>query len=214
MSKNGMIGAVACALAGMQTKHVGIVEDVANRLNGKDAEIYHSRFAKALREKLPKGNGCQHKFLKPVATAVTDVFSPQELTASKDIWLSPEFIERILSVAENFQPTDDIQSPSGFDIVELASDREIRSELPNDHVFEASEFCWRLKMMTRAQPEGKKGDLLNNGYANIFYVRGKGGEVFAVHVSWDGSGWQWDVRCCRLDGHGGWLQGGRAFSRN
>ncbi len=214
MSKD-MLGPIPRALVQVDTKYHGVVLNVIQRLANKDvAPLYHSRFAKALREKLPKGNGNhQHKFLKPVEAAVMEVFNPEELTRNKDIWLSSSFFSQVLSAAENFQPTDDLSLPLGFDLIEPANDSEIRSELPKDHVFKAGEFCWRLKMMTQSQPNGASGILLANGEVNIFYVVGWGG-VFAVCVYWHSGNRQWHVECYRLDEHGRRLRGLRAFSRN
>lgn len=142
-----------------------------------------------------------NKFLRPVPRAVAEGLNPQDLKTRKDIWFSSKFEEQILSVAEHFQPTDDLPLPSGFDLIEPANDSEIRSELPKDHVYGASEFCWRLGKMTEAQPNGKAGELLfSGGQWNIFYVIGKGGEVFAVNVTWHGGGRQWNARCSRLVG--------------
>lgn len=215
-SKNELIGAITCALPGMDPKNLRLVRDASNRLNGEDASLWHPPLAKVLRVGLPKekGQNRQYHFLKPVAEAVATIFDPQLLTAREDIWMSPEFIEQILSVAETFQPTDDLPLPIGFDVVEPGNDTEIRSEFPKDHVYGASEFCWRLSKMAGAQPNGASGTLLNNGYANIFYVIGKGGEVFAVRVYWNSDRRQWDAHCYRLVEGDRWLEGRRAFSRN
>ncbi|GEM_PF-3743236 len=214
MSK-GMLDPVIRALVGVNQKYLPIFGDIANKMQDTEvASLLHSRLAKALREKPPKEKDTRpHHFLKPVVSAVAAVFDPKSLTERKDIWLSPEFIDRILSVAEAFQPTDDLPSPSCFDVVEQANDSEIRPELPKDHVYGASEFCYQLSKMTEAQPNGVSGPLLNNGFANIFYVVGKGGGVFAVYVCWDDDHRQWSADCYRLGGLR-WLAGYRAFSRN
>ena len=199
MSDKGMLDSIIPALLQVPNKYRGVVLNVNQRLAGEDALLWYSRFAKALREKLSKKEaaGRQYHFLKPVTEAVTAVFDPRSLLERKDIWLSPEFINSILSVAEPFQPTDDLPAPRGFDLVEPANDSDIRSEFPKDHVYGVNEFCWRLYKMTEAQPSGTFGILLNNSFANIFYVVGKGGEVFAVSV-WDGGRRRWNVYCCRL----------------
>ena len=56
------------------------------------------------------------------------------------------------------------------------------------------------------------GDLLTNGYANIFYVRDVNGELRAVFVGWGGVGWS--VRAYSVGDPDAWRGGDRVFSRN
>lgn len=215
MSKD-MLGPIPRALAPVDTKYHSVILNVIQRHTGDNAPLWHSRFAKALREKLPKGKPVQHKFLRPVAqAAVEEIFKPRDFynENNKEIWFSQEFAENILLVAEDFQPTDDLALPSGYDVIKPANDSEVRSEFPADHTYSASEFCWQAKRMVKAQPNGIAGRLLNNGDANIFYVVGKGGEVFAVHVGWYGGHRQWDFSCYSL-GESRWNRDDRTFSRN
>jgi hypothetical protein len=65
--------------------------------------------------------------------------------------------------------------------------------------------------LLKLQPRGESGELLTNGYANIFYVRDIAGELRAVDVYWDVDGW--DVDAFRVDGEIGWDAVGRVFSR-
>lgn len=62
------------------------------------------------------------------------------------------------------------------------------------------------------QKNGEDGVLLNNGYANIFYIRDQNGVLRALHAFWSGGGWR--VSAFALEGPGGWRDGGRVFSRN
>ncbi|MBU4480302.1 hypothetical protein KKG48_02580, partial [Patescibacteria group bacterium] len=130
------------------------------------------------------------------------------------LWISLNFRNYILSVAEKILP---IQLPShipGFDLPKRINDAEIRAKLGDNHLFEdASEFCSCLAGMISRQANGEEGDLLNNGSSNIFYVCGKEGEVFAVFASWAVDDRRWDVSALRLGGLS-WLAGRRAFSRN
>jgi len=54
--------------------------------------------------------------------------------------------------------------------------------------------------------------LLNNGYANIFYIRDQNGVLRAVGVDWDGDGWGVNARS--VGGPGRWGGGYQVFSRN
>lgn len=54
MSKNGMIGAIACALSGMETKYIGVIEDAVNRLNSKNAEAWRTQLVNVFQNGLPQ----------------------------------------------------------------------------------------------------------------------------------------------------------------
>ena len=81
-----------------------------------------------------------------------------------------------------------------------AYDKDIRKELPENHLSTLEDIAGLIE----AQRSGKSGFLLNNGYANIFYVEGKNGEVFAVGVGWVSVSRQWLVGGWRLGEDGLW----------
>lgn len=62
------------------------------------------------------------------------------------------------------------------------------------------------------QKHGEDGVLLNNGYANIFYIKDQNGVLRAVLVSWDGGGWF--VSAVSVEDPGRWRDGRQVFSRN
>ena len=62
------------------------------------------------------------------------------------------------------------------------------------------------------QGKGEDGVLLNNGYANIFYVKDRSGVLRAVHVYWDVDGW--DVSARSVERPFRWHDGRQVFSRN
>ena len=100
-----------------------------------------------------------------------------------------------------------------FDLVRLANDWKIMSELPPDHAFTEEELWPHLQGMLERQWDGKNGPLITNDYANIFYVRDQSGEVFSVHADWVADRRKWDVDAYRL-GDDRWGKGSRVFSRN
>jgi hypothetical protein len=146
-----------------------------------------------------------YNFLKPIASAMlpaTEVFDPKELDRS-DVWLSDGMKRFILPAAELIGPL-----PEGglhrFDLKKPAYDKQIVSELPENHVLSASEFFARFAKLTALQPNGKRGVLLANGYVNIVYVYGVNGEVFAAGVGGRSGGRQWGFGADQLD-DGRWL---------
>ncbi|MEI9966688.1 MAG: hypothetical protein WDN67_03585 [Candidatus Moraniibacteriota bacterium] len=88
-----------------------------------------------------------------------------------------------------------------------AYDKDIRKELPETHLSTLEDIAGLIE----AQPGGKSGFLLNNGYANIFYVEGKNGEVFAVFVYWLSDDRGWLVDAWQLDEDGDWNGGGQVL---
>ena len=88
-----------------------------------------------------------------------------------------------------------------------AYDTDIRKELPDTHLSTLEDIA----ALIEAQRSGKSGFLLSNGYANIFYVEGKNGEVFAVRVHWGSGSRRWFVVDWELVEYGSWFAGGRVL---
>lgn len=84
-----------------------------------------------------------------------------------------------------------------------ACDTDIRKELPENHLSTLEDIAGFIE----AQLNGKSDLLLNNGWANIFYVEGKNGEVFAVSVRWHSDFRDWNVLDWKLDELGEWSTG-------
>ena len=155
---------------------------------------------------------CLRLYGKVDLPARPDHFDPQAFfKTGRGLYVWDDFVNRILSVA---RPTETLPQTTfeSWSLLKNATDAQIRSELPADHIFEdASTFCAYLASMI-GQPGGAEGSLLNNGYANIFYVRGVAVEVFAVDVRWFAGARGWGVSAVSLGGRQ-WGAGGRAFSR-
>src|SRR3989344_2452575 len=139
-------------------------------------------------------------------------FDPNEFFQNREgLWRSDAFAERVLSVAtERIQLPDHIPS---FTLPKSMGDSEIRRKLGDNHVFGASEGCTVIAGMISHQQNGKNGDLINNGKANIFYVRGKDDGIFTVSVYWVAGGREWGVNAIQFDDNQ-WLAGRRCFSHN
>jgi len=122
------------------------------------------------------------------------------------------FTSRVVSAsADECVLTTSATKLASFDLLKNTVDEHIRAELPADHVFgDLSVFCSHLAGMLDRQIGGTEGPLLNNSYANIFYVQGAGG-VVAVSVRWFAGFRVWDVGAFEL-GDYAWNAGFRAFS--
>lgn len=93
---------------------------------------------------------------------------------------------------------------------QLSVDGPIIQELGGEEKSETT--LTEMFSLMEKQKNGKDGVLLNNGYANVFYVRDKIGVVRAVGVDWDDVGWS--VRADEVTYPHGWLVGRQVFSRN
>jgi hypothetical protein len=62
------------------------------------------------------------------------------------------------------------------------------------------------------QKNGEGGVLLNNGYANIFYIRDQNRVLRAVGVNWHVDGW--NVLADSVEHPRRWNDGDQVFSRN
>ena len=66
--------------------------------------------------------------------------------------------------------------------------------------------------MEKQGNKGEDGILLNNGYANIFYIKDQNGVLRPVGVYWCDDGWL--VSAYSVGRPSRWDAGGRVFSRN
>ena len=126
------------------------------------------------------------------------------------LWISDNFNNLILKGAS--KNASAATTTLGYaDLAQPANDAEIRNELPEGHVFTGVvTFLVYFAKLIESQWGGKDGVLLNNGYANIFYVK-VNGEVFVVYVLWSARDREWRCHARRL-GDGRWDAGRRAFS--
>lgn len=69
-----------------------------------------------------------------------------------------------------------------------------------------------MTSLMERQGRGEPGVLLNNGYANIFYIEDQNGVLRTVLVGWDGGGW--DLGAGPLEVPRRWGVGFQVFSRN
>lgn len=119
------------------------------------------------------------------------------------LWVSDSFGENVLASA-SAETLASIASLRSYDLVKDAYDREIEAELPREYEITLS----HIAELIERQKNGENGELLTNGYTNIFYVAGR-----VVSVHWNADYRQWRVDAWEL-GNGHWRDGFRVFSRN
>jgi hypothetical protein len=102
-----------------------------------------------------------------------------------------------------------------FDLNRNMYDSEIIKEMGGEEkVRENAVTMDQIEQLIKNQWGGKAGIMLNNGFANIFYVIGKNNQLFAVRVDWCSDGQEWNVLDYRLGERGRWSQGDRVFSKS
>lgn len=148
--------------------------------------------------------------LRQIGTATIEAsktpFDPNAaLVTRQGLYVWDGFIERVRKHASPVESMEALALPY-LDLDEDANDSQIGAGLGQGYEFSASKLCYVIDRLTSRQPNGEDGDLLNNGYANLFYA--EGGPV--VRVLWGAGSSKWDV--------GGWLRddfrwyrGSRAF---
>lgn len=157
--------------------------------------------------------------IEPLGTtpvpATTELFVVRE---NFKVDTSPEAKVKISFIGDNFQRwfTGKCEAPCGERslrygrLKQRSVDAPIIAELGGEAAVETSlADVWALMA---GQPNGEAGKLLNNGWANVFYVKDLDGVVRAVGVFWRGGGW--DVGAYEVGSPGPWHGGSRVFSRN
>ncbi|MCA9328441.1 hypothetical protein KC959_01605 [Candidatus Saccharibacteria bacterium] len=142
----------------------------------------------------------------------SNTVNPHDFFQTREgLWTSNNFNDYILSGLSKKKVSVNEMVVGYADLAQSANDAEIGSELPEGYVFEdVDTFLAHLATLIEGQWGGKEGTLLNNGYANIFYVK-VNGEVFAVSVDWSADYRWWGCSAYRPGGYR-WRAGDRAFS--
>lgn len=132
---------------------------------------------------------------------------------SQTLWVDPDFTNWILNAYENEISQNSAKLAKAFDLSKNMKDSEIISQAeslgfnPKQNPVTLDQ----IKAKIEAQPNGIEGEMLSNGFANIFYVFGKDDVLFTVGVRW-GSGYgQWYVCAYGLGQGGKWGAGDRIF---
>lgn len=122
-------------------------------------------------------------------------------------FLGDNFKEWFLNKIEGPFPGSTV---NGRKLEKNSVDGPILAELGGSEVAETT--LTELYAAMEAQPNGESGDLLNNGWANIFYIRDINGTLRAVDVYWLGDGWF--VFAHSVEDPSEWNADRQVFSRN
>jgi len=217
--KKDMLGAVVRKVVDIPVEMLGVIYDLAEKLLGESGQEWLVELKRFLR----KENCWTDEIVKTILEFVGTV--AVTLTAGKFIakdnfvvnvnknarvkisYLGDNFRENFLGKIENL--VGDI-SLAYHNLKESSRDIPIISELGGEELVET--VLGVVFSLMCQQPNGEDGVLLNNGYANIFYVRDKSRVLWTVRVRWIGGGWFVDAGSVGYPY--GWGGGGRVFSCN
>lgn len=119
------------------------------------------------------------------------------------LYVDRSFLETALSKVGKSEP---VKGMSHFDLPRNMTDSEIEKTLGESHIWNEPELHATLRALIEVQWGGKRGELLNKGYANLFYTQTRVVSVLwnSAHRSWNVVAWERDVIR--------WNAGDRVFS--
>lgn len=135
------------------------------------------------------------------------VIDTKENAKVKFSYFGPNFVNWFMDKSE-----DSIGATKlcGYKLLEDSVDAPIVAELGGEGKVETT--LQELYSALKKQRKGEKGDLLADGWWNIFYVRDAKGTLRAVYVRWDGVGWR--VFAHEVSNPVTWGAGSHVFTRN
>lgn len=136
--------------------------------------------------------------LEVVALTLANFFSTRP-----GLWVSDDFRKRIVAKASDVSV---VRKTTTYVLPRNMTDKEVEAELPENHHWTETDVCATVAHMINLQPNGKKGVLLNDGHANLFYTSSD-----VVLVYWDADNRGWDVHTWERDDRR-WDAGDRVFS--
>ncbi len=133
-----------------------------------------------------------------------------QIDTYRKLWVSSEFTQRITTAYPDPILHRGLEGVTHFpskssdnkNIAEMGGMEEVRK-----HAFTPDQIA----NLRDKQMSGEEGQLLTNGYWNLFYVIGKGGVLFVVGLYWDRDNGEWDTHAWPLDEHGDWRSDRRVF---
>ncbi len=129
---------------------------------------------------------------------------------SRKLWVSSEFTERVVSAYPDSIYYRGLESVTHFqsessdnkNIAKMGGMEEVRK-----HAFTPDQIA----DLHDKQMNGEGGQLLTNGYWNLFYVIGKDGVLFVVSLNWNSDGREWNANAWHLDENDNWNSDNRIF---
>ena len=183
---------------------LGQVEALVNKLGGKDRVLEFLRGGVQIVVKQP-GLLCRATTVK--VPGIAKFVVKDHLTAVNVGWIDKNFDQFFRNKQE--EDVDDITLVVSR-LEKDSLDTSILAELGD----RAETSLAHLFALLEKQSKGEQGILLTNGYANIFYIRGTDGNLWAVSANWNSYDGYWDVEASSVERPCWWNVGGQVFSRD
>lgn len=230
MSKD-ILGSLVRVLVTVPEDRLGLVQDFANKLAGSDGDTWVQQGKLFFRKEPCWTNGPVAHAAEPEPTpSILELVSTVRVAATTSKFVAKDkFVVntkrnapvKISAVWDNFTAwflsgngkTEDLiteQTLRYHKLRQASVDGPIIQELGGEAKAETT--LTEMFSLMEKQKNGEDGVLLNNGYANIFYIRDQNGVLCAVFVLWRGAGWY--VRAGGVTRPFRWDAGYRVFSRN
>jgi hypothetical protein len=223
--KDSMLVKIWSAVIVLSVSNLNLIFDFCEKIAGKEGVQWADNFKRFLRKEEIVWVIVKDKLLKLVTTVVvaatTKKFVAKEhyvLDTSDDApvkfgWFNDNFKSWFLTGEDKIEDPINEQTIGGYKLLKNSLAAPIIAELGGETNVETT--LTELHSLLKKQGKGKKdekGDLLTNGFSNIFYIKDISGVLQAVYVYWDGG--SWDVSACSTSRAHGWSDGDRVFSRN
>jgi hypothetical protein len=142
---------------------------------------------------------------------LTERFDPRKFYQTREgLYVWSDFTGRIVAVAKPTEAGRKFKKVSCWKLEKSSTGEMLKNVRPND-IWTATDFCAWLSAKLTKQPNGEEGELLNNGWANLFLVEGASCAVFVVYVGWDSIDRKWLVHAWNLGYE--WYAGHRFVSK-
>lgn len=197
----------------MQNLTAGQINAIVKKLGGEEGAL------KFLRDDLVISEAVAKKLLERLSTTI-EVPGLASFTASQNFVVdtSRKAKLKISYLSDNFKAnflqkdeSDEVAAEelAVNKLLENAFDPAIITALGGEAKVEIT--LGQFFAVFAKQPNGEKGALLTNGYANVGYVRDVNGVLWTVFGYWSGDGWDFDAD--PLDYPDRWCDGNRFLSR-
>lgn len=200
----------------------GLMRDFMKKVLGENGQEWIEAFKRFLKKQNPWAEITKPKsnlleFVTEVTLPVIATFSTKdhfkvgEVDGVKIGWLGENFQKHFLAGDGKVETNVAEATLRIYRLKKWSVDGPVIAELGGEEVAETT--LAQIFEMMKAQGKGQKGNLLTNGYANIFYIRDVNGILWAVDCNWGTSRGDWDVSAYSVASPYGWGADGRVVSR-
>lgn len=221
-----ILGSLLRVLVTVPENRLGLIKDLAHKFTGRDGDQWEQETKVLLRKKMEKQTESPRlktsilEFISTVVVPATTVpFVAKKKFVVNTAENAPVKISHIEDKFRGWFLSGDgkTEDPIGEQTLRCAKLRNasvngpIIAELGGEEKSETT--LSEMFSLLQIQGKGEDGVLLNNGYANIFYIKDAAGILRAVDVRW-GLGDGWFVYANSVLRKDGWIDRNQVFSRN